>query len=1002
VAYRADIEIAVRGAQELKRLGDQINATSKLVDGLNNYLENIGTGGVVRNINNLQQVVSDAAAALNEAALGTKEATLAAQNYVTATANLNNGLREKLQLLKQVNEAERQQRLSSAGIRETTQFAGPIGPGPASPVGSLVGQKSPVEERLGRIIAAREDELQLQRALLALEEKSAAAANKELQARGEIARLTAQGVNAASFRATQAGTQLALPAFQERGLKLLDDSVKLNESNRRIEQALNGERARGVRFLEKQTAEERRQIELGILGTRTGQLSGTARARGAVPTGGFPVAGPLESPGFRKTQQSVGRFGENIALGAGFPLLFGGGAGSIAGSVLGSFVGTGFGGQILGGAIGQALDQAIQKTAQLGTALQTLNISALEESGIRINANLETQIILLRQVGDLNSAQLALQQQVFNVTGAIPGTVEGISDAVNLLGSSWGEFTASVGVTLGILSAPFAAALAGILNILNNALRGLNLILSALGTGIKLAGEWAIRLLAGEQVLQSIQEILKQNNSELERARAQYIPILASLNGEVLLTRALLNLEKQKTLENKSRNAYLTYQQSVLRINADIDQQIREEQAKQTEATKTLVAEKVRLLNVTRAQKTEEAQFTLALEQQRIRQEEAAKRAREAQQAEKQRVQNAVTALNLQSQILSIFVDQTQAQINTETFLKGELGGIEAFLKVQDKITEAKTIALYKDKQAALLTATNAEEQQYINDLFARRIDLLQRQTNLEKLQAERRKNQLYFERFGLTEGISNAAKLAREAAFGNAPGTAGGAGAFRTDINLMPGLTNGVVGEQFALLKTELEELVKVENQVIEAAKSIGDAFGTSLKGVISGTMTAQEALANFFQSVADHFADMAAQMISKWIQMQILGLAQSLLPGGSTIFPRGVDNFSSFFGAGGPSFSVGAFGGARAAGGPVASGSTYMVGERGPELFVPRSSGTIVPNHALSGTTNVVVNVDASGSTVQGDSPNANQLGRVISAAVQAELVKQQRPGGLLAGTR
>ena len=134
----------------------------------------------------------------------------------------------------------------------------------------------------------------------------------------------------------------------------------------------------------------------------------------------------------------------------------------------------------------------------------------------------------------------------------------------------------------------------------------------------------------------------------------------------------------------------------------------------------------------------------------------------------------------------------------------------------------------------------------------------------------------------------------------------------------------------------------------------------------------------------------------------MQILGLAQSLLPGGSTIFPRGVGNFSGAFGAGGPTFQLGAFGGARAAGGPVASGSTYMVGERGPELFVPRSSGTIVPNHALSGTTNVVVNVDASGSTVQGDSPSANQMGRVIGAAVQAEIVKMQRPGGLLAGTR
>lgn len=38
-------------------------------------------------------------------------------------------------------------------------------------------------------------------------------------------------------------------------------------------------------------------------------------------------------------------------------------------------------------------------------------------------------------------------------------------------------------------------------------------------------------------------------------------------------------------------------------------------------------------------------------------------------------------------------------------------------------------------------------------------------------------------------------------------------------------------------------------------------------------------------------------------------------------------------------------------------------MVGERGPELFVPRSRGTIVPNHALGGNGGVVVNVDARG---------------------------------------
>ncbi len=40
-----------------------------------------------------------------------------------------------------------------------------------------------------------------------------------------------------------------------------------------------------------------------------------------------------------------------------------------------------------------------------------------------------------------------------------------------------------------------------------------------------------------------------------------------------------------------------------------------------------------------------------------------------------------------------------------------------------------------------------------------------------------------------------------------------------------------------------------------------------------------------------------------------------------------------------------AGAFGGARALGGPVEPGRAYLVGERGPELFVPRSAGAIAP---------------------------------------------------------
>ena len=74
-------------------------------------------------------------------------------------------------------------------------------------------------------------------------------------------------------------------------------------------------------------------------------------------------------------------------------------------------------------------------------------------------------------------------------------------------------------------------------------------------------------------------------------------------------------------------------------------------------------------------------------------------------------------------------------------------------------------------------------------------------------------------------------------------------------------------------------------------------------------------------------------------------------------------------------------------------------MVGERGPEMFVPNAGGRIVSNSDMGGSTNVVVNVDASGSNVQGDQQAGKQLGAVLSVAIQAELLKQKRPGGLLA---
>ena len=86
-------------------------------------------------------------------------------------------------------------------------------------------------------------------------------------------------------------------------------------------------------------------------------------------------------------------------------------------------------------------------------------------------------------------------------------------------------------------------------------------------------------------------------------------------------------------------------------------------------------------------------------------------------------------------------------------------------------------------------------------------------------------------------------------------------------------------------------------------------------------------------------------------------------------------------------------------AAGGTMQTG---LMGEAGPEAIMPLSrgaNGKLGVSSSGGGTTNVTVNVDASGSKAQGDSGKGEQLGRAVSQAVQDELLKQRRPGGLLA---
>ena len=75
-------------------------------------------------------------------------------------------------------------------------------------------------------------------------------------------------------------------------------------------------------------------------------------------------------------------------------------------------------------------------------------------------------------------------------------------------------------------------------------------------------------------------------------------------------------------------------------------------------------------------------------------------------------------------------------------------------------------------------------------------------------------------------------------------------------------------------------------------------------------------------------------------------------------------------------------------------------LMGEAGPEAVMPlkRGSNGKLGVQSSGGVGNIVVNVDASGSSVQGDNQQSEQFGRALAGAIQSELLKQQRPGGLL----
>lgn len=126
------------------------------------------------------------------------------------------------------------------------------------------------------------------------------------------------------------------------------------------------------------------------------------------------------------------------------------------------------------------------------------------------------------------------------------------------------------------------------------------------------------------------------------------------------------------------------------------------------------------------------------------------------------------------------------------------------------------------------------------------------------------------------------------------------------------------------------------IKTKGLEAARVIGQGFRSSF--------------VDWMLDVERDFGELLKRMVA---EMAVSGIFDAL----GTAFSGGTSGFSKFFG----SF----FGGARADGGPVSAGRSYLVGERGPEIFTPRGAGMISPGGGIAihmGDTNI----DARGATI------------------------------------
>jgi len=458
---QTEIDIAVKGGAELRRVNKQLNLLSNEIGQVLNR-----SGQFVKSFANLNDQLRLANTLFNNAASGTTAYRRSIETLVKTESAYNAELNKRNLLLKGARSAQGMGLAVDPVLKSIERNRRKTRSTQSTGGGFIEFSQNADKILAQKILTQKQGEKELQQALLALEIKSAKTLNEKLQIQGELNRKTAEAVNNAKLR----GQFSPLTSGIRDNIGDIKSRRAANILSERRNQFGNvNPGAGGFRGFSARADEIQKltQAEIALSASRSlasekiKSLASIERRRAKTESFGANFRRFRRNrPGDRGIRQQVF---QSAAIGGGFPLLFGGGplqalAGGLGGGIGGLFgKGGGFAGSIAATAVVQTIQQTVTAIADLGKALGPFT------------QNIEAAINSLGLQGSAQQAQLQLIEQVEGKTAAFNAAMKIMASRITQDGvdklTNFGNNTRLLGQQFTIAVTKLQAFAAGVANL---------------------------------------------------------------------------------------------------------------------------------------------------------------------------------------------------------------------------------------------------------------------------------------------------------------------------------------------------------------------------------------------------------------------------------------------------------------------------------------------------------------------------------------------------------